>query len=89
MTDREKAEELSAKYFPAGSLHNTQELSQQVDCQNAILEMAEWKDKNFITKAREWFQLSSWMFAHCYDDEPSYDDFLALSSFLDYFGYKE
>lgn len=45
MTNKEKAREIASKYFPVGSPHYTTEVAAQIDCQNAVNEMAEWKDQ--------------------------------------------
>ena len=57
MTVKEKVREIAAKYFPVGSPHYTSEVAARVDCQNAINEMAEWKDKQFDSMIINFFHL--------------------------------
>lgn len=58
MTNEEKAREIASKYFPVGSPHYTTEVAAQIDCQNAVNEMAKWKDqqlKDYLENIRNRF----------------------------------
>lgn len=48
--------------------------------------VANRKDREFESKAREWFQLNAWAFAHAVDGEPIYDDTMAMKSFFEKLG---